>query len=130
MDDEGLYALVRRHLLREAAFFAGAAPTSRALELPGVHGSIVAAAPDRSILNWVIYDRLDSLVGSHDAMSQRPTRGRACARGPSGQMPGDSSAAAEMIARGYKLDAEPLAMAARDVGAEDPHRATGPRLVA
>ena len=111
MDDQGLYALARHHLLREAGFFAGSAPTSRALDLPGVYGSIVPSAPDRSILNWVIYDRLESLVRGHDAMAAvyRQAGVRAWAVWTD---PRDSSAAAEMIARGYKLDAEPLAMAA------------------
>ncbi len=111
VDERQLYARVRDLLLREAAFFAGSSPTSRALRLPGIHGSIVPSAPDRSILNWVVYERLESLIRSHDAVaaSYLDSGVRAWAVWTD---PGDARAAAEMIARGYKLDAEPLAMAA------------------
>jgi GNAT superfamily N-acetyltransferase len=111
VDDRRLYELVRRHLLREAAFFAAASPSSSALRLPGVFGSVVPAAPDRSILNWVVYERLESLVRGHDGLAAAYKRAgvRAWAVWTDA---GDAGAAAEMKARGYKLDAEPLAMAA------------------
>lgn len=111
MDDSRLYELARGHLLREAGFFAGASPTSRALELPGVSGSIVPSAPDRSILNWVVYDRLESFTRGHEAMAAAYARAGVRAWAVFTD-PGDAAAAARMIARGYTLDAEPLAMAA------------------
>ncbi len=115
MDDGQLYGRARALLLREAAFVAQSSPSSRALELPGIHGSIVPSAPDRSILNCVIYDRLESLVRSHDAVAAAYLEAgvRAWAVWTDA---GDRDAAAELAARGYKLDAEPIAMAA-EIGA-------------
>lgn len=111
MDNQDLYARSRQFLKKEAEFFANSSMTGQVLRLPGVMASIVAATPDRSMFNWVIYENLDALLNQYDQIAS--AYDEAGVRAWTVWVdPGAGQAAKALAERGHLLDSEPVAMAA------------------
>jgi GNAT superfamily N-acetyltransferase len=80
----------------------------RALELDGVLASVVPAAPERAVVNAVLYRSVDALEAAYDEVA-------AAYRDIGAQWtvwvwPGDDAAARFLESRGHALDAQPMAM--------------------
>jgi GNAT superfamily N-acetyltransferase len=87
----------------------GASDGARVLEPDGVLASLVPAAPERSVMNAVLYRRTDALEAAYDELEAAYA-----GIGASWTVwvpPGDDRAAALLGERGHVLDAEPRAMA-------------------
>jgi len=111
MDDGNLYGRVRELLGEEARLFAACSSSGRIVAWPGVIASLVVAAPDRSMFNWVVYERLEALAAHYPAIAQ--TYEDAGVRAWTvWSDPGDSDAAEVLSKRGHLLDSQPVAMAA------------------
>ncbi|UCH53409.1 MAG: GNAT family N-acetyltransferase [Pseudomonadota bacterium] len=111
MDNQSLYRLARDLLKTECEFFAGCSLTGRVVRWPGVMISVIPAAPDRSIFNWVIYDKPDLLFANYDAISA--TYNEAGVRAWTVWTDaGDNTTGPALVARGHKPDGNPVAMAA------------------
>ena len=115
MTDEQLYVRVRDLLGEEARLFARCSTSGRLVSWPGVFASVVAAAPDRSMFNWVVYERLDALLEHYAAIS-RVYRNAGVRAWTVWGDPGDAAAARALSDRGHKLDSQPIAMAAEIAG--------------
>jgi GNAT superfamily N-acetyltransferase len=106
-------AMWRRMLENMRAFFAfvaDCAPDGRLIEVEGVTASVVPAAPDRSVVNSVVYDRVEALERVLDLLASEYER--AGVRAWTVWVPEDDRAAAELLERvGHVLDARPAAMA-------------------
>ena len=78
---------------------------------PGVCASVVPAAPDRSMFNWVVYEGLDALLVNYAAVAQayEDAGVRAWTVWVD---PADEAAAQALSQRGHLLDSQPVAMAA------------------
>lgn len=111
MNDEQLYSRVRALLSAEAGFFAACSSSGRLMRRSGVVASLVTAAPDRSMFNWVIYGRLDDLLTHYSDIAR--TYDEAGVRAWTVWVdPGDAAAARALSERGHLLDSRPVAMAA------------------
>lgn len=111
MNDRQLYERVHRLLIEETSLFAACSRRGRLLRRPGVIASVLTNTPERSLFNWVVYERLDALLECYDdiARSYEEAGVRAWTVWVP---PGDAAAARAMNARGHRLDSRPLAMAA------------------
>jgi len=111
MDDRQLYVRVRDLLSEEARFFASSCRSGRMVSWPGVSASVVPAAPDRSIFNWVVYERPQALDEHYAAIAQ--AYDDAGVRAWTVWVdPDDEAAAHTLRLRGHLLDSQPVAMAA------------------
>ena len=119
MNDEQLYSRVRALLSEEAGFFAACSSSGRLMSWPGVVASLVPAAPDRSMFNWVVYERLDALLAHYPAIEQ--AYDEAGVRAWTVWVdPGDGVAAQALSECGHLLDSQPVAMAAEIAALELP----------
>lgn len=85
-----------------------ASPGGRALEPDGVVAAIVPAAPERSVMNSVLYRNPQALEAAYDELAAAYEE-----IGASWTVwvpPGDAAAAALLETCGHVLDAEPMAM--------------------
>ena len=89
-------------------------PGGRALERDGVLAAVVPAAPERSVVNSVVYESSDGLVGAYDEVAA--AYAEIGANWTVWVPPGDDTAAGFLESRGHVLDAQPMAMA-RDLSA-------------
>jgi len=90
-------------------FVARASPGARPVERDGVHGNVVAAAPERSVVNSVIYDSAAQLAAAYDELAAAYAEVGAAW---TVWVPADDDEARVLLARaGHKLDGEPHAMA-------------------
>jgi GNAT superfamily N-acetyltransferase len=87
---------------------AGASDGGRALERDGVLAAVVPAAPERSVVNAVLYRSADALETAYDevASAYREIGAKWTVWVP----PGDDVAADFLESRGHVLDAQPFAM--------------------
>jgi GNAT superfamily N-acetyltransferase len=88
----------------------------QALEPDGVLAAIVPAAPERSVVNSVVYRTPQELAAAYDEIAS--AYGEIGANWTVWVRPGDDAAARFLESRGHVLDAEPFAMVhdLKDVG--------------
>ncbi len=91
---------------------------ARALERDGVLAAVVPAAPERAVVNAVLYRSADGLEAAYDEVAA--AYGEVGAKWTVWVRPGDDAAATLLESRGHKFDAEPMAMARRLDGVERP----------
>jgi GNAT superfamily N-acetyltransferase len=91
---------------------------ARALECDGVLAAIIPAAPERSVMNAVLYRSADRLAAAYDEVAA--AYGEIGAKWTVWVPPGDDEAAGFLEGRGHRLDAQPMAMARRLEGVERP----------
>jgi len=91
----------------------GASEGARALEPEGVLASVVPAAPERAVVNAVLYRRAEDLEAAYDEVARAYREIRA--KWTVWVRPGDEAAASFLEGRGHLLDAQPMAMA-HDLG--------------
>ena len=88
---------------------AEAAPQGRTVELPGVAAAIMPAAPERSVINCVVYEDAGRLAESLDTLAHEYDS--AGVRAWTVWVPHDEPAATEVLARaGHVNDGSPRAM--------------------
>jgi N-acetylglutamate synthase-like GNAT family acetyltransferase len=99
---------------------AGASEGARVVERDGVLAAVVPAAPERAVINAVLFRSADGLEAAYDeiAAAYREIGAKWTVWVP----PGDEGEAAARLleSRGHYLDAEPLAMGRELDGAERP----------
>jgi len=81
---------------------------AQALERDGVLAAVVPAAPERAVVNSVVYGTADGLAAAYDEVAS--AYGEIGARWTVWVRPGDDEAARFLESRGHVLDAEPFAM--------------------
>lgn len=110
--------LVLDGLRHWCGLMAGNSPTGRALERDGVLASVMPAAPERAVVNSVIYRDLDGLSAAYDevAAAYRDIGAHWTVWVP----PEDTAAARFLEGQGHALDAEPMAMGMELADAERP----------
>lgn len=91
---------------------------ARTLERDGVLAAIIPAAPERSVMNAVLYRSADGLAAAYDEVAA--AYAEIGAKWTVWVPPGDGEAARFLEARGHKLDGQPMAMARRLAGVERP----------
>jgi len=96
----------------------GASDGARALERDGVLAAVVPAAPERAVVNAVLYRSADSLEAAYDEVAA--AYAEIGAKWTVWLPPGDDAAARLLEGRGHYLDAEPMAMARELNGVERP----------
>jgi GNAT superfamily N-acetyltransferase len=105
-------AMWRRMLHNMRAFFAfvaDCAPDGRLIQVEGVTASVVPAAPDRSVVNSVVYEDAEALGRVLDLLASEYER--AGVRAWTVWVPEDDRAPADLLERaGHLLDANPAAM--------------------
>ncbi len=111
MEDSNLYSRVRELLGQEARLFAACSSSGRMVAWPGVIASLVAVAPDRSMFNWVVYERVEALLAHYPAIA-RTYEDAGVRAWTVWSDPGDTDAAEALSKRGHLLDSQPVAMAA------------------
>jgi GNAT superfamily N-acetyltransferase len=87
----------------------GASEGARALERDGVLAAVVPAAPERAVVNAVLYRSADGLEAAYDEVAA--AYGEIGAKWTVWLPPGDGAAARLLETRGHYLDAQPMAMA-------------------
>ena len=96
----------------------GASEGARALERDGVLAAVVPAAPERAVVNAVLYRSADALEAAYDEVAA--AYDEIGAKWTVWVRPGDQAAAAVLESRGHDLDAQPWAMGRRLDGVERP----------
>jgi ribosomal protein S18 acetylase RimI-like enzyme len=96
----------------------GASDGARALERDGVLAALVPAAPERSVVNAVVYRSADGLEAAYDEVAS--AYDEIGAKWTVWVPPGDDAAAALLESHGHELDARPWAMARALDGVERP----------
>ena len=86
-----------------------ASPGAHLVEEDGVMAAVVPAAPERAVVNAVVYRDADALEAAYDDVAS--AYAEIGAKWTVWVPPGDSAAASVLEARGHVLDAEPMAMA-------------------
>lgn len=97
---------------------ADSSPGGRALRQDGVLAAIVPAAPERSVLNSVVYRQADGLMSAYDDVAA--AYAEIGANWTVWVPPGDDAAASFLESRGHVLDAQPMAMVRELSGVERP----------
>jgi len=111
--------LQRRNLARFIRMLVGGAPDSKLLERSGVTGSVVPAAPARSIANCVIYHEAGQLRAALDDVA-REYREAGVAAWLVWAPDGDDEASQLLEQAGHRRDSSPAAMAFELAGFEAP----------
>jgi len=93
---------------------------ARALERDGVLASVVPAAPERAVVNAVLYRSPEALEAAYDDVADAYRE--IGAKWTVWVHPGDAAAASLLERRGHLLDAQPMAMARDLDGVERPSR--------
>ena len=96
----------------------GASRGARAFERDGVLAAVVPAAPERAVVNAVLYRSADGLESAYDEVAA--AYDEIGAKWTVWVAPGDDAAAALLESRGHYLDAQPMAMARELDGVERP----------
>jgi GNAT superfamily N-acetyltransferase len=96
----------------------GASDRARALERDGVVAAVVPAAPERAVVNAVLYRSADALDAAYDDVAA--AYDEIGAKWTVWVPPGDDEAARLLERRGHYLDAQPMAMARELDGVERP----------
>jgi GNAT superfamily N-acetyltransferase len=91
---------------------------ARPLERDGVLAAVVPAAPERAVVNAVLYRSADGLETAYEEVAA--AYGEIGAKWTVWVRPGDDAAAALLGGRGHELDAQPWAMARRLDGVKRP----------
>lgn len=91
---------------------------ARALEIDGVLAAVVPAAPERAVVNAVLYRSVDALDAAYDDVAG--AYAEIGAKWTVWVPPGDEEAARLLEGRGHYLDAQPMAMARELNGVERP----------
>lgn len=110
MDDRDLLVRTLASLRSSYALTVKGAPDSHLLELNGLAASIVPATPDRSVLNGVVYERVEALEANLDEIAAAYEE--AGVRAWTVWVPDADKRAVELLeSAGHVLDASPRAMA-------------------
>ena len=96
----------------------GASEGARVFERDGVVAAVVPAAPERAVVNAVLYRSADGLEAAYDELGAAYEE--IGAKWTVWVAPGDDAAAALLESRGHYLDARPMAMARELDGVERP----------
>jgi GNAT superfamily N-acetyltransferase len=96
----------------------GASKGARVFERDGVVAAVVPAAPERAVVNAVLYRSADGLEAAYDELAAAYEE--IGAKWTVWVAPGDDAAAALLQSRGHYLDAQPMAMARELDGVERP----------
>ena len=96
----------------------GASDGARAVERDGVVAAVVPAAPERAVVNAVLYRNADGLEAAYDDVAGAYEE--IGAKWTVWVPPGDDAAASLLESRGHYLDAQPMAMARELDGMERP----------
>jgi GNAT superfamily N-acetyltransferase len=96
----------------------GASDGARVVERDGVLAAVVPAAPERAVVNAVLYRGADGLEAAYDEVAA--AYDEIGAKWTVWVAPGDHDAAALLESRGHHLDAQPMAMALELDGVERP----------
>jgi ribosomal protein S18 acetylase RimI-like enzyme len=96
----------------------GASDGARALERDGVLAAVVPAAPERAVVNAVLYRSVDALEAAYDEVAS--AYDEIGAKWTVWVPPGDEEAARLLESRGHYLDAQPMAMARELDGVQRP----------
>lgn len=91
---------------------------ARAFERDGVLAAVVPAAPERAVVNAVLYRDTDGLGAAYDDVAAAYEE--VGAKWTVWVPPGDDAASALLHSRGHYLDAQPMAMARELDGVERP----------
>jgi GNAT superfamily N-acetyltransferase len=109
--DSELFRRVWQLLRTEAELFGSSSEQARLLRLPGVLASVNAAAPDRSIFNWVVSETPAAMLSVYDELA-RAYDAAGVRAWTVWVDDGDAATEQALLARGHLLDAKPRAMAA------------------
>lgn len=110
MNNQELYKRVHEFLVKECMLFSNASPGARLLQTKGVIASIVPATPDRSMFNCVVYEHHDALLEQYQTIAN--AYDEAGVRAWTVWVDSNDNLSADaLVARGHKLDSQPLAMA-------------------
>ena len=96
----------------------GASEGARPLERDGVLAALVPAAPERSVVNAVLYRDAGGLEAAYEEVAA--AYGEIGAKWTVWVRPGDDAAAELLAGRGHEFDGQPWAMARRLDGVERP----------
>jgi GNAT superfamily N-acetyltransferase len=96
----------------------GASEGARVVERDGVVAAVVPAAPERAVVNAVLYRSADGLDAAYDEVAA--AYDEIGAKWTVWVPPGDDDAARLLESRGHYLDAQPMAMARELHGVERP----------
>jgi GNAT superfamily N-acetyltransferase len=96
----------------------GASEGARVFERDGVVAAVVPAAPERAVVNAVLYRSADGLEAAYDEVAA--AYDEIGAKWTVWVAPGDEDAARLLESRGHYLDAQPMAMARELDGVERP----------
>jgi len=96
----------------------GASDGARAFERDGVLAAVVPAAPERAVVNAVLYRSAHGLEAAYEDVAA--AYDEIGAKWTVWVRPGDDTAAALLESRGHYLDAQPMAMARELDGVERP----------
>jgi ribosomal protein S18 acetylase RimI-like enzyme len=96
----------------------GASEGARTIERNGVVAAVVPAAPERAVVNSVVYRSADALEAAYDELAE--AYGQLGSTWTVWVPPGDDAAARLLEARGHVLDAQPTAMGHDLEGVERP----------
>jgi ribosomal protein S18 acetylase RimI-like enzyme len=122
MDDRAMFDRQYASLREFCRLLGEAAPDSRVVELGSVLAAIVPAAPDRSVVNSVVYDGADDLERALPDLAV--IYEDAGVRAWTVWVPHDDTAAAGLLkGAGHELDADPEAMAMELAAFEAPRPA-------
>ena len=91
---------------------------ARVFERDGVVAAVVPAAPERAVVNAVLYRSAEGLEAAYDELAAAYEE--IGAKWTVWVAPGDDAAAALLETRGHYLDAQPMAMARELAGVERP----------
>lgn len=91
---------------------------ARVFERDGVVAAVVPAAPERAVVNAVLYRDAERLEAAYDELAS--AYGEIGAKWTVWVPPGDEAAARVLKARGHYLDAQPMAMSRELDGVERP----------
>jgi GNAT superfamily N-acetyltransferase len=123
MEDRELFDRQYASLREFCRLLGGASADARVVEHDGVLAAVVPAAPHRSVVNSVVYDRADELERALTELTE--VYEAAGVRAWTVWVPHEDTAAAETLARaGHVLDADPQAMA-MELAALEPPRPAG-----
>ena len=89
----------------------GASEGAQPLERDGVLAAVVPAAPERAVVNAVLYREADALEAAYDEVAA--AYGEIGAKWTVWVRPGDDAAASLLGSRGHELDGQPWAMGRR-----------------
>ena len=109
MDDSTLYARMHANLREFCRLTGNASPGARVLELAGVSASVVPVAPDRSLMNSVVYGSAADLERALPELAGMYTEAGIRAW-TVWVHTGDERTAALLAEAGHRMDADPAVM--------------------